>query len=324
MIDFILSLVASTYFFNILVMLASLFIIVKAADLLVDGIADYARILGLSDYIIGFVVVAMAASMPEVIASLMGFAAEEVGVMFGSILGTNMVHMALVIGVLVLVGGKKLDIECPLLEKRKILIWVMLMLPLLLLFDSKLSRFDGVILVAAFVFYIVMLWRVEGTFGKIKKDVKLKNIWKDAFIFIGALAAMILAGRYLVFSSILVANNLGIPPYFIALTVIGVGSALPDFLVGFKSVLKGHTGIGVGDVLGSTMIELVLYFGIVAIIAPITIPVSAIWPSLLFLAISITIMMFLLQKKILTMKYGLLLVGIYLAFILVEIARLFF
>lgn len=318
------AIIASPYFFNMLVIIASLFIIVKAADLLIDGISNYAKTLGLSDYLIGFVVVATAASMPEVISSVMGIAASEFGVMFGSILGTNMVHMALVIGVLVLVGGKKLDIECPLLERKKLLIWVMLMLPLLMLLDSKLSRLDGIILVSVFVVYIVMLWRVEGTFGKIKKEVQLKSIWKDAFIFIGALAAMILAGRYLVFSSIIVSNNLGIPPYFLALTIIGVGSALPDFMVGFKSVRKGHTGIGVGDVLGSTVIELILYFGVVAIIHPIHLSISAIWPAVLFLAISITVMMFLLQKKVVTMKYGLLLVGIYLAFIIVEIARLFF
>ncbi len=318
------SIIASPYFFHVFVVIASLFIILKAADILVDGISDYARKLGLSDYLIGFVVVAMAASMPEVISSLMGLAVSELGVAFGVILGTNMVHMALVIGVLVVVGGKKLDIECPLLEKKKFLIWAMLMLPLLLLLDSKLSRLDGVILVIAFVLYIVMLWRVEGTFGKIKKDVKLASLWKDAVMFMGALAAMILAGRYLVFSSIFISNHLGIPPYFIALTVIGIGSALPDFLVGFKSVRKGHTGIGVGDVIGSTVIELVLYFGIVAIIHPIQLSISIIWPVVLFLAISITVMMFLLQKKVVTMKYGLLLIGIYLAFILVEAVRLFF
>lgn len=318
------SIISNPYFFNIFVIIASLFIIAKAADLLVDGIADYARKFGLSDYLIGLVVVAMAASMPEVISSLTGLAMNEMGVMFGAILGTNMVHMALVIGVLVLVGGKKLNIECKLLEKRKIMLWAMLMLPFVLLLDSELSRLDGVILVAAFGFYLITLWRAEGTFGKIKKQVKLERLWKDIFIFVGALVALILAGRWLVFSSTIISHNLGIPPYFLALTIIGVGSALPDFMVGFKSVLKGHTGIGIGDVLGSTIIELVLYFGIVAIIHPIKISILTIWPVLLFLAISITVMMFLLHKKVVTTRYGLLLVGIYAAFILVEIARLLF
>jgi len=68
------SIISNPYFFNIFVIIASLFIIAKAADLLVDGIADYARKFGLSDYLIGLVVVAMAASMPEVISSLTGLA----------------------------------------------------------------------------------------------------------------------------------------------------------------------------------------------------------------------------------------------------------
>jgi cation:H+ antiporter len=320
----IASIIANPYFFNIFVILASVFIIAKAADLLVDGISRYAHKLGLSDYIIGFIVVAMAASMPEVISSLMGLAMNEMGVMFGSILGTNMVHMALVVGILVLVGGKKLDIECKLLDKKKLIMWLMLMLPFLLMLDSELSRADGIILVAAFVFYIIMIWRVEGTFGKIKKNVKLKNIWRDMVIFVGALMALILAGRWLVFSSVIIAKNLGIPTYFIALTIIGVGSAIPDFLVGFKSVKKGHTGIGVGDVIGSTVIELILYFGIVAIVHPIKISIIAIWPALLFLVISITVMMWLLSKKIVHLRHGVLLVGIYIAFILFELARVLF
>ena len=316
--------ISNPYFFNILVIIASLFIIAKAADLLVDGIADYARTFGLSDYLVGLVVVAMAASMPEVISSLTGLAINDLGVMFGSILGTNMVHMALVVGVLVLVGGKKLDLECKLLAKKKVMIWAMLMLPFILLLDSELSRLDGIILVAAFGFYIITVWRAEGTFGKIKKQVKLESLWKDMFIFVGALVALILAGRWLVFSSTIISYNLGIPPYFLALTIIGIGSALPDFMVGFKSVLKGHTGIGIGDVLGSTVIELVLYFGIVAIVHPIKISIFTIWPVAIFLPIAITVMMFLMQKRMITARHGLLLVGIYAAFILVEVARLFF
>lgn len=316
--------ISNPYFFNILVIIASLFIIAKAADLLVDGIADYAKKFGLSDYLIGLVVVAMAASMPEVISSLTGLAINDIGVMFGAILGTNMVHMALVVGVLVLIGGKKLDLECKLLSKKKVMLWAMLMLPFVLLLDSELSRLDGIILVAAFGFYLITLWRAEGTFGKIKKQVKLESLWKDAFIFIGALVALILAGRWLVFSSTIISHNLSIPPYFLALTIIGVGSALPDFMVGFKSVLKGHTGIGIGDVIGSTVIELVLYFGVVAIIHPIKISILTIWPVAIFLPIAITVMLFLMQKRMITARHGILLVGIYAAFILVEIARLFF
>src|SRR3989344_2704358 len=84
--------------FNIPVLIASLYILFKSADLLIDGISDYAKKLGLSDAIIGMVVVAMAASSPEIISSLSGFMSGSASVGFGAILGSNMVHAAFALG----------------------------------------------------------------------------------------------------------------------------------------------------------------------------------------------------------------------------------
>jgi cation:H+ antiporter len=305
---------------NIAIVIASLYILFKAADLIVFGISDYAKKLGLSDYLIGLVVVAMAASTPEVISSVFGLMLGKGEVLFGSILGANMVHFALAIGVLLLIG-KKMSLDAPIFEKKKLLMWIFMMLPFVLMLDGTLSRSDGVVLVGTFIFYLSLLWKQEGTIGKIKKYVTLKNIWRDMVIFAGGLVALILAGKWLVTGAVNLSTMVGLPAYLVALTVIGFGTTLPDFIIEFRALKKGHTAIGVGDALGSAMIELILYFGVVAIIKPLQIPLNEIFSTVIFLAVSLTALLFLVRKKQATWKHGLILVGIYLVFMAVEILK---
>ena len=308
--------------FNSIVLLASLYILFKSADLIVYGISDYARKLGLSDAIIGLVVVAMAASAPEIISSLTGFLAGHTGIGFGTILGTNMVHTGFALGLICLIG-KKIKLEPNIFTKKRLLMWSMLMLPFALgIIGSGLTRTDGFILVGAFCLYLVMLWKAEGKLGKIKKNVQFKNIWRDAVIFMLALAALILAGRWLVFSSIQIAGYFKIPAYFIALTIIGVGTTIPDFAVEIKALFKKHASIGLGDLLGSLMIELLLFFGIVAIVSPIKVDLAEALNAMIFLAIGITAVMFWMNKKELTWKHGIFLLGLYAIFLTLEIIKI--
>ncbi len=307
--------------FHSLIILASLFVMFKAADLLVEGIAGYAQKLGLSDAIIGLVVVAMAASSPEIISSLTGFLSGNEAVGFGAIIGSNMVHVGFALGILLLIG-KKVSIESGLFSQQRLLMWVALILPLLLAMDGMLSRVDGILLLTVFCLYIAKLWQTEGTLGKMKKNVKLATIWRDAFIFLGCLAAVLLAGRWLVFSSVSIAQDLGIPAYFIALTVIGVGTTIPDIAVELRSIFRAHSAIGLGDLLGSLMIELLLFFGLLSLIRPIAVSIGTVVNALFFLALSITTLMFLMRKPFLTWKHGLLFLAYYAVFLAIEIWKI--
>ena len=158
--------------------------------------------------------------------------------------------------------------------------------------------------------------------GKIKKKVKLRHLWRDAAIFLGCLAALILAGRYLVFSSIQIANYFRIPAYFIALTIIGIGTTLPDLAIEMKAVLRKHASLGLGDLLGSLTIELTFFLGILALIKPLQINLLQAWNAMLWLALAITFIMIVLKKKALTWKHGIALLGIFAAFMIIEIIKI--
>lgn len=307
--------------FHSIIILLSLFVMFKAADLLVEGISGYAKKLGLSDAIIGLVVVAMAASSPEIISSLTGFMSGQGNVGFGAIIGSNMVHVGFALGILALVG-KRRPLEVGIFSQQKIMMWAALMLPLLLALDGQLSRVDGVLLLLAFVIYIAKIWQIEGTLGTMKKNVKLKTLWRDAAIFLGCLVAVLLAGRWLVVSSVGLAQLFDIPAYFIALTIIGVGTTMPDIAVELRSLFRARAAIGLGDLLGSLMIELLLFFGIISIIRPLEVNVLTVANAFFFLALSMTTLMILMRGKELTWKHGLIFIGYYAAFISIEIWKI--
>lgn len=303
---------------NLSIIILGLFILFKSADYMIDAISRYAKTLGLSNYIIGLVIVSMAASMPEIIASLIGALTNDPGIFFGSIIGSNMTHAALLIGIFSIIG-KKINLDIKIIDKSKFFIWLILLLPFLLLIDGELNRVDGVLLITTFLVYLVILWKNEGTFGKLKQSIRIENIYKDALIFILSLIALILAGRYLVLGASNIAGYFKLPSFFVAIIVVGIGGALPDLAVGLKSILKKKQEIGIGEIIGSIIIEIILFFGIIAIIKPIKLELSGLINSMIFLIICITLLFYFISRKTINWKEGYILVILYLLFIITEI-----
>ncbi|MBI4144258.1 hypothetical protein HY486_03355 [Candidatus Woesearchaeota archaeon] len=300
-----------------IVIIASLYVIFKSADLLVYGVSRYSKKLGMSESTSGLLVVALAASMPEIVSSFMGININDIGVGLGAILGTNMVHLVLLLGV-VMVVGKNIQLQSEVIKKIQWLLLIVLLLPLILLLDKKLSRIDGIILLLAFAFYLKRVWNEEGKLGKLH-NVPAKKLLKDGAVFLGALAAMLLAGRMLAYSTSILAGIFDIPSYLLAITIIGVGAAIPDFAVNLRAVMKSHTGVGVGESLGSVAIELCLYFGLIGIFFPFSFESNAALITILFLIAGLLTLMYLIHKGKANWKHGIALIGMYAIFIIVQI-----
>jgi len=303
--------------FNSIIIILSLIIIVKAADYLVSGVTSYSKKLGLSDYITGMIVVALAASVPELVSSLTGLFAEEPGIIFGTIIGSNISGMAIVLGILALMG-KKIYLKSKVLAKTEMIIFFFSMVPFLLLADGKLSRIDGTVLLLLYFSFVAILWVKEGELGSLKKSVKLKTLYKDGLLFILALTAILLSARWLVFSAIEVSKILGLSPYYISLLIIGIGATIPDLTVSIRALLQGHKDVGIGDALGSTLIKSLLFLGIFALIRPLAIDFTILLVAVVFSVIIRGIVFYFTEEGSMLWKHGLLLLLIYLIFIIIE------
>lgn len=305
--------------FNTILAVLSLIILAKAADLLVYSISNYAKLLGISEYLIGFIVLSIGTALPELMASVTGTLLGSGEIVYGTILGSNLAKIPL-LGLVLLLGftinraGKSVGDE-PLLTL------LLSLLPLLLVVDGRLSRIDGIVLLASFVIYLGALWKHEQTAGTMKKAVAIKFIYKDMLIFLGALAALLLSARFLVSSSLHISNLLGISPYIIGIVVIGIGGSMPELTVQLRSMYKNHKDLIFGNILGSIVANSTFVLGIVAIINPITIAFSSLILTSIFLLAGMLYMLLVIHHGQLNWKHGLIMIIFYAVFLLLELIR---
>ncbi len=312
-----LEIVNNPLFVYLLILIASLYVLIRAADLIVLGISSYARKFGISEYLVGFLVIAVGMSTPEFVSSLMGSFQGDGGIVIGSFFGAVITSLLFVLGVAA-IFGKKVSLESRLLSETRHFFLAIAAIPVVFLLFGGIPRWGGLVLVMTFAAYIIFLWKKEGTLGSLK-NAKLKNIWKDAFIFLGALVALLLAARWMVFSAVQVADSIGISTYLVALIVVGFGASLPDLTVQIRAIKTGHTHIAFGDVLGSTLVDMLLFIGIIALINPIFIPVKSIVISSIFYLGGLALVLWLVKNKEMDYKHGIIMVCLYFLFIGLEI-----
>lgn len=302
--------------FNGFIILASLAILAKSADLVVYGISDYARRLGISDYLIGFIIVSIGTALPDLISAMTAAFLGQSGLIFGGIFGANL-FAVLILGVVLLIG-KKIKTKQKAIGNLPITTLLMCILPLLLVVDGFFSRVDGLVALAAFGVYIFRLWQGEQYLGHMKKSIAFKNIYKDMMIFCIALAAMLLSARFLVLSSVRAAHILSISPFVVGLLVIAVGGSIPELTVQIRSVLRKHQDIAFGNVLGSVVANSTFVVGLVGIISPFFISFKMVYLMFIFLAAGMIYILYVMRKNYVSWKHGIVLILVYLLFLAFE------
>lgn len=299
-----------------LIAFASLIVVLFASDLAVSGIAHYAKKLGISDFLVGFIVVGIGTSLPELVSSATGASAGEGGIVLGTLFGSLIGSYCLVLGIPAILQNK-IKVTKQIQERRNWPILLIISFPALLALDGKMSRIDGFIFLSIYFIYIYILWMKEGTLGHLKKDVKLKTLWQDAFIFLGALIALLLSARWLVYSLLRISKDvLAIDPFTLAITVIGIASTIPDLLVELRSIYQGHAQIGMGNVLGSGIMNMTVILGLVTILSPFTVNITVAIPALILSLCVVAFVLYIIHQGEFRRIHGIILAIVYLTFII--------
>jgi len=301
----------------LLVGILSIFIIMKSAGYAITAISNYARQTGMSEYFIGFVVVSIATSFPELSTAIFASLAKQGGLFLGDVLGGSIIDLTVVFG-LVAIFGRTIYVRDKTITKTVLPLGALVLLPVVLGFDGVLSRLDGIILILAFIIYMAILIRKEGKLGHIKKSVEFRNIWKDFLVFGGTLAALLLATRWFVLASISLAHSLNIPVFLMGLVFVSLGTTLPELTVNLKSILSKHQGIAFGDLLGSVIANLTMVTGIGAMIEPLVFDRFRFMVTGVILLFGIFLSVLFIKGRKITWKHGLVLVGLYIVFLLVQ------
>ncbi|HHQ14759.1 MAG TPA: calcium/sodium antiporter [Chromatiales bacterium] len=254
--------------------ISGLVMLVWGADRVVLGVGVLARNHGISPMLIGLTLVGFATSLPEVVVSATAALEGVPNLAIGNALGSNIANVGLVIGVAALV--RSLSIQSETLRRELPVMLAVSVIPVLLFSDGRLSRLDGVLLLtglAAFVAWITLLGLrtrgrdpLEAEFAA-EIPAGLGSGRAIAWITVG-LAAVLGGSNALVWGAANGARSLGISELVIGLTVVAVGTSLPELAVSVASARKGEHGLALGNVIGSNAFNLLAVIGVAAVIHP--------------------------------------------------------
>jgi cation:H+ antiporter len=276
---------------------AGLVVLIWGADRFVHGAASSARNFGVPPLMIGLTIVAFATSAPELLISIVAALRGEPGLAIGNAVGSNIVNIGLVLGVTALI--RPIPLESATLRREMPALLAVSLLTVSLFLDTRLSRADGIVMLAGLV--IVMFWLVRlGTRSSANDPIKMDyeaeipdNVSTKAAIFwmVIGLGALLVGAEWLVDGSIGIAETLGVSEVVIGITVVAVGTSLPELAVTLVSALRGEYGLAIGNIVGSNIFNLLAVLGIAATIQP-----AAVHPSVLslhiFVMVAFTLVLF--------------------------------
>jgi cation:H+ antiporter len=298
---------------------AGLIIVAVSAGYIINAVSDYARKTGISDYLIGFLVVAFGTSLPELTTAIVASLNKNSNIVLGDLIGASIIDVTIVLGLTSIIG-RKIFVQGKIINKTLFNVIIMAMLPLLLGVDGSFSRLDGVILVIAFVVYLISLIKKEGKLGEVKKQLAWKDIWQDMVVIAGCVFALLFSAFWFIRSTIKIASLLDVPQFILGLVLVAFMTTLPELIIEIRSVLKGSTGIAFGDILGSVVMNTTLILGIAAIIRPIVFvdQKASFINAAFFMVTSVYIALLFIKKKEISWQEGLGLIMLYLTFLITE------
>lgn len=306
---------------------AGLLILLKAADILVDGAVALAERLGVSPLVVGLTIVAMGTSAPEVAASITAALGNLGDVAVGNVYGSNVANLALVGGICAIIRPLSVRISVQQRELPVMLIVTVLLYPALS--DLFLSRSDSFILIAIFAAMIVFTVvnavfesrsrpavsdsikdQIHETTGHAGKSLSRSVV----FILLG-LAGLALGAHLTVESSVFLGKKAGLSDAVIGLTIIAVGTSLPELMTSLVAAMKGQDDISVGNLVGSNIFNTLLVIGTAGIIRPFSIDARFVGPDYwIMIAISAMFMVTALVRKKVGRFSGIALVTVYAAY----------
>ena len=267
----------STVWIAIVLFLVGFLLLIKGGDWFVDGSVGIARRFKVSELLIGATVVSIGTTIPEVMVSAFGAAAGSSGIAYGNAVGSIICNTSLIAALTVAIKPGKADSGALKLPVCVFFIAAAFYCAIAYL-NGRFDRWVGIVLLAGFVCYILLSVRRAMTAPKAddaaeeEAEEKPWPLWKQLTALIGGAAVIALGARLLVDNGTFLAEKLGIPDSVIGLTVVALGTSLPELVTAVTSLIKGHSALSLGNVIGANLFNLVLVSGIATTIKPFDIP----------------------------------------------------
>ena len=271
---------------DLLLLVLGIGLLLGGGELVVRGAADLARSMGVSSLVVGLTVVAFGTSAPELAVNVTAAWVEKTALSFGNIFGSNMANIGLVVGLTALVRPIAIS---RIVAAREIPIMIFVtLLAVLMAMDLTLrgvadqyDRRDAVILLGSFLLFMYLTLRGMAS-ERVLQMERTERVWnggllpkgavRDLLLTLGGIVVLVIGARITVGVAVEVARDLGVPEVLVGLTLIAVGTSLPELVTALVATVHGEIDIAIGNVVGSNVFNVLLVGGATAAIHPIPIP----------------------------------------------------
>lgn len=257
---------------QVLLLVVGFVLLVKGADWFVEGAASIADKFGIPQIVIGLTIVAMGTSAPEAAVSISAALKGSAEITIGNVLGSNIMNILIILGLTsvirtIFVQRTTIHYEIPMV------IGITVLLAVMGLQNHVVSRLEGVILVGCMVIYMMYLLRLakRGSIDneELDKFAEKSSMAKLIFLVIIGVAAIVWGSDIAVNAATAIARIFGMSERFIGLTIVALGTSLPELVTSVTAALKGNCDIAVGNIVGSNLFNIMFVVGITAIITPV-------------------------------------------------------
>ncbi len=305
--------------------------LIKGADLLVDGASSVAKRLGVSTLVIGLTIVAFGTSAPELLVNMLASINGNTDIAIGNILGSNIANILLILGISAVIyplAVKKGTAwkEIPLAFLAVIVLAFMANDTLI---DggsfSALTRIDGLILISFFIIFLYYVFGISKAepADAVETTPRMYSLLRSCFMIGGGLLGLVIGGKWIVDGAVAIATGLGVSEALIGLTVVAVGTSLPELATSAVAAYKKDVDIAVGNVVGSNIFNIFWILGVSAIIRPL--PFSPMFASDLLMTVFATLLLFVFlfigKRNILERWQGICFIVFYIGYIAYVIIR---
>ena len=303
-------------------------LLIKGADYFVDGASAIAKKLRIPTLIIGLTIVAFGTSAPEAAVSITSALQGQNGIAIGNVVGSNIFNLLIVVGIAAFI--------CPLKVKKSIIVkefpFTLLSSVVLLVLaqdiflkgsgENILDRADGILLLVFFGIFMYYLIELALTSrDEVEEEIGGMPLWKSITLSIGGMIAIVIGGKVVVDAATTIALQWGMSDRLVGLTIVAIGTSLPELVTSIIAARKGESDIALGNVIGSNIFNIFFVLGISASIHPIAITSSVVVDMIIMLIVTVVAYLFAASKMKINKIEGNILTVMYIAYMAFAIIR---
>ena len=285
--------------------------LVKGADWFVDGTSGMARKLGIPQLVVGLTIVAMGTSTPEAAVSITAALKNNAGIAIGNVIGSNILNILIILGVTAVITTVAIQKSTLYVEIPYMLVVTIVLI--LMGLDGKVSRIEGILLWGMFLIYLAYLYYLAKK-GKEEKEKVEESIWK-------LIVSAILGGAIVVWGSDItvdaatkIAQILGMSERFIGLTIVALGTSLPELVTSVTAARKGNADIAIGNIVGSNIFNILFVIGTAALIIPVPFTTGFLMDGVIAIMAGVLLWIAVFWKMELRRSWGIVMLAAYAAY----------